>query len=212
LSALAALTRSTGVLLCVALAVMRLRERRHLDPGLGWAALAPAALLSYLSVLVAGGYPPLAPFIAQARWGRVTVGPVIAVAAAVWSALRGVSSIAAGGGIYHPALTGPLTPGAESVVLLIVMLAAGAALAGVFRGMALEYGVLAATELLMCVSSPDTGQPLWSLDRYVLTIFPLWMAAGAWVARRRLVAPAVVVGSLLLVFYTIQFSSWAFVA
>jgi hypothetical protein len=64
----------------------------------------------------------------------------------------------------------------------------------------------------MCISSPQIGQPLTSFDRYTLTIVPLWMAAGAWVAKRGLQRPAVVVGSILLVFYTVQFSSWSFIA
>jgi hypothetical protein len=66
--------------------------------------------------------------------------------------------------------------------------------------------------LLICISSPVAGQPLKSLDRYVLTIFPLWMAAGAWVAQRRLTRVAVTLSALLLAFYTYEFATWAWVA
>ncbi|MGP0051290.1 MAG: mannosyltransferase family protein, partial [Solirubrobacteraceae bacterium] len=211
LGALATLTRPTGILLCLALVVMRLRGRRSVRE-LAWVLVIPATLAAYLALLAARGYPPLAPFSAQALWGRVTVGPVAAVAAGVWSALRGAVEIANGGGIYHPLETGLLTPGAESVALAIVLVGSCLAVAGALRRLPLEYGALAAAELLMCLSSPAVGQPLLSFDRYALTIFPLWMAAGAWVARRRLTVPAVVLGGLLLVFYTVQFSSWSFVA
>jgi predicted membrane-bound mannosyltransferase len=72
--------------------------------------------------------------------------------------------------------------------------------------------VYAALSLLICISSPVAGQPLKSLDRYVLVIFPLWMAAGAWVARRRLTRAAVIFSAALLAFYTYQFTTWAWVA
>jgi len=93
-----------------------------------------------------------------------------------------------------------------SVVLAIV------ALVATFRTLPLQYGCLAAASLAMCLWSPQQGQPLNSFDRYTLTIFPLWMVAGAWIAKRRLERQAVLVGAILLVFYTVQFSSWAFVA
>ena len=80
------------------------------------------------------------------------------------------------------------------------------------RRLPLEYGAYAAIALMMCISSPAPAQPLVSLDRYVLTIFPLWMAAGAWIAKRHLERPAVVIGAILLAFYTIQFARGSFIA
>ncbi len=61
--------------------------------------------------------------------------------------------------------------------------------------------------LLVCISSPVAGQPLHSLDRYTLTIFPLWMAAAAWIAR----APArrarrARASAALLAFFAFQFA------
>lgn len=212
LGALATLTRPTGVLLALGLAVMRLRANRGLDRELAWVLALPAALLGYLGVLASQGYPLLAPFAAQSHWGRVSDGPVAGLVVSVIWAARGALGIMRGAGVYHPLIIGPFTPAAESVMLLGVLALAGAALLEAARRLPPEYPVLAGTQLLMCLSSPELGQPLWSLDRFTLTMFPLWMAAGAWLARRRLVAPAVAVGAALLAFYTLQFARWAFVA
>jgi hypothetical protein len=120
--------------------------------------------------------------------------------------------LAQGGTIYHPGLLGPFSQGAESVILLAVLalMIAGTVIA--VRRLPLAYGVYAGVVIVVCLSSPEIGQPLWSLDRFALTLFPLWMAAGAWVAGRRLQTPVLVLSSILIVFYTLQFSSWAFVA
>ena len=212
LGALATLSRPTGLLLGVALVVMRVRSRGGLDRGLAGVLALPAALLGYLALLHADGYPWLGVFAAQHKWHRVTAGPITGVATALWSAIRGMARIAAGAPVYHPSLKGPFPQGAESIVLLVVLVVACVALVGCLRRLPLEYGAYAGAVILMCLSTPEIGQPLWSFDRFTLTIFPLWMAAGAWLARRRLVIPAVAAGALLLVFYTVQFSSWAFVA
>ena len=97
-------------------------------------------------------------------------------------------------------------------VALVVLAIATGFLVTCFRRLPLQYGAYAGAVLLMCVSSPVIGQPLLSFDRYVLTIFPLWMAAGAWIARRRLERVAVAVGSILLVFYTFYFARGSFIA
>jgi hypothetical protein len=81
--------------------------------------------------------------------------------------------------VWHPAAVGVFSPEAESVLLLGVLLAALWALWQCRRRLPLEYAAYALSALLICTASTFRGQPLLSLDRFVLTIFPLWMAAGA---------------------------------
>jgi hypothetical protein len=213
LGALATLTRPTGILLVVALGVGRVRREGGFDRGLAWLAALPAALLGYMALLAAHGYPWLGIFSAEASWHRVTSGPLIGMMSGVWAALRGVAGIAGGASVYRPQLLGPFGSGTESMVLVVVLILALAALVACARRMPAEYPAYGGVVLLACISSPAAGQPLWSLDRYALTIFPLWMAAGAWLSGRRRALPAVVLcGSALLVFYAAQFASWAFVA
>jgi hypothetical protein len=136
---------------------------------------------------------------------------LVTLVSAVQSAAAGLHSLSSQA-IYQPSLGGPLSDGAESVVLLGVLALALVALVSAFRRLPIAYGTYALTTLLVCIWSPVTGQPLKSLDRYTLTIFPLWMAAGAWAAERRLTRAVVMVSAGLLAFWTFQFATWAWVA
>ena len=51
-----------------------------------------------------------------------------------------------------------------------------------------------------------------SFDRYVLVLFPLWIAAAGWLRERRLLRPAIQIGAALLLFYSFQVGRWMFVA
>jgi len=213
LGALCALTRPTGVLLAAPIAIAVLRHRPRIDRRLLWSLLPLAGVGLYLVVLAANGFGWMAPFRAEASWHRIDAGPVVGVAAGLHAAFRGLVAIVGNGvSIYEPTQNGPFSGSAEAVLLGLVLVLACALAVRCFRRLRLECAAYAALALATCVSSPVVGQPLASLDRYVLTIFPLWMVAGAWVARRRLEAPAVALGALLLVFYTIEFSHSTFIA
>jgi Mannosyltransferase (PIG-V) len=213
LAGLATLTRTTGIALIVPLVLM-LRPWRTLR----WRRIAPLILIpaplgAYLAWLALTGHSWLAPFQSEAVWQRVTVGPVLGIASAAVTAVKSAAEIATGArGIYHPTHSGVLTPQGESVFLLLVTIAAGFALVACWRRLPRHYFAYAATTLMICLSSPRVGQPLISMDRYLLTIFPLWMVGGAWIAKRHLQKPAVILGSIALVFYTFWFSRGAFIA
>lgn len=215
LTALAALTRPSGILLMVPIAIGVIRRQRRLDPRLLWSLTGFAALGCYLALLAAAGYSWTAPFQAENDWQRVSSGPLIGLAAALVRAIKGIFMIATGksGPIYNATqFAPPLSPSAESILLALVLILGFVLVLRCFRRLPLEYGAYAGLALVMCLSDPQITQPLVSLDRYVMTIFPLWMVAGAWIAQRGLERPAVVIGSILLVFYTVSFSSWSFIA
>jgi hypothetical protein len=203
LGTLAALTRVTGVLLVLPLAIVRRRGR-----GIAWLASIPAAFAGYLAFIAAHGFGLLAPLVQESQYRRSMTGPAGTVVAALRAALSGPRAHA----IYAPSLGGPISPGAESILLLAVLVIAVLALLAVFRRLPLGYGAYAATALLVCISSPAAGQPLKSVDRYVLTIFPLWMAAGAWLSERRLTGKAIALSAAAMAFFAFQFASWAFIA
>jgi hypothetical protein len=97
-------------------------------------------------------------------------------------------------------------------VLLLGLAIALIALVLAFRRLPAAYGLYAALCLLVCIYSPTVDQPLQSLDRYVLTIFPLWMAGGAWVAQRRVTAPLALITACFLGFYAFEAATWVFIA
>lgn len=220
---LAAATRITGVLLVVmvllpqagAQARARIpaawRERRRI-----WLCLTPTGLVGYLAFLAATGYGPLAPFRGEAsgQYGRHFVGPLAALWQATSAAIHAAAGILQGSQplLRLHSLAAPFAPGAESIYLLLILLVAIGALVLCFRRLPAAYGIFALLALLVSISSPVAAQPLKSFDRYALTIFPLWMVAGAWLSERRLLAPAVTISVALLVFFTVQFASWTFVA
>lgn len=213
LGGLAAATRVTGVGLVVPLAIMHLREQRGIARGAAWLLAVPTGLFAYLGFLAARGYGFLAPFAQQLGddHGHRMAGPPDTLISAVRAAAGGLRSLATQPA-YLPSIGGPFTIGAESILLLIVLGIALVALVAAFRRLPAAYGAYALAVVLVCTWSPVAGQPLKSLDRYTLTIFPLWMAAGAWVAERRLTRIVVLVSAALLAFWTFQFATWAWVA
>lgn len=210
LAALASVTRVTGILLVLPIALWQLRRFRRLAPQLLWLILSPASLGAFLAYMQLRGYGWLAPFHNQHahRFG----GPLATLVAAVKAASQGLSGTLAGQRPISPALGGALSAGFDSVVLLLVLVVAMWALTIAFRRLPVEYGLLALLALLVSIASQTRVQPLEGLDRYLLTIFPLWMAAGVWLTERHILRPALVIGAGLLAFYSFEFATWAFIA
>jgi hypothetical protein len=180
---LAALSRPTGALICVPLAVEVLQDasRRH---GAGrprfrrshLLALAPAAALAAYTVYivsalgVAGGS-----FGAAARWGQHLELPWVSVGASLRTALRaGFDS--------------------EEVLNLSATGALLAAVPVMWRRLPASYVAYAAVTVPVLCFRTAAMTPLMSADRYVLAVFPLF-ALLAVVAMPRWLRAAALVGS-----------------
>jgi hypothetical protein len=217
LGALAALTRVPGVLLVIPLALIALQTRPGVVRRLVWLAAVPAGLIAYLGYLEVRGFGWLAPFhqqTASAHLHRFT-GPVDTILSAVRAAATGTTALLHGAAsIYDPSIGGALSPSAESIylVLVLVLVLAAVVLVAGFRCLPRAYSAYALAVLLICLASPSAGQPLKSLDRYVLTIFPLWMTAGRCAAQLRLVRTVAVIGAVMLSLFTFSFATWAWIA
>ncbi|MGB2710492.1 MAG: mannosyltransferase family protein [Conexibacter sp.] len=221
---LAALTRNSGVLLLVPVALLLLygpradrdgppeqrsggvRARlcpRH-RPGREalWLTLIPAGLGAYLAYAGIALGDVLAPFHAQALWLREfsPFGAVPDGASAAWDGLREVTD------------GSPSASAGQNVLLLGFLVYALVALAGALRRLPFAYGAYAALALAMALSYPVAAQPLMSLPRYLAVLFPLHMWLASRSAARGRVERTVAISAVLLGLLTAQFARWGFVA
>jgi hypothetical protein len=238
LGAFAAATRSAGIVLVVPIALLYLygpRADRRPDwprvaagrvaallpryrprPDLLWLALVPAGLAAYLGYLKLSGGQATMPFHAQQVWHRDFAGPFLAVRDAAVAAAQGVRQLVTMQRhvAYFP--TGgqdPLIAAQHNVLLFGFLLAAVPAVVGVFRRLPLAYGAYVIVALAMPLSYPVAAQPLMSLPRFEVVLFPLAIWAGAWLAERpRARAPLLGASALGLGVFVAQFATWHWVA
>ncbi len=178
--ALAALTRSIGIVLVPALLIMAFDRYRanggRLGPRVASAiavALGPIAYFAWWGI--AHG-EALAPLRAQENWQRVVAFPLVSLWRATLMAFGGF-------GVVDPAywIIDLLVAG-----VVIVALAVG------WRRLPLPYLIYALGCLLIPLSYPFEPRPLLSVPRFVAVIFPaFWVIADA-TERHRLPSTAVV--------------------
>ena len=179
LGALAAATRSIGVLLVVPLwLLLRGRDR-------AWILLVPLGLAAYCAWLWWVRGDPWLPFRAQEVWDRTLGVPDVV------GAIRGSS-----GDMLRRNLTD-----------VAFLLFAAVATVGALRRLPLAYGAWALVALAVPLSHPVDSQPLLSLPRFVLVLFPLHMWVATVAGPRTLAVSAVLLG-----LFSALFSTWAFVA
>ncbi len=229
LGALAAATRSAGVLLLLPALLLYLhgpREDRPPElPGLRryrlrrdvlWLLLVPLGAALYMAYLGLSGGNALLPFHAQDVWNRHFAGPFVGV----WDGLRagfdGLRQLLSGQShhvYFAPTQGSPMVAAGHNLMLLAFLLLALPALVGVWRRLGAAYGVYLLAALALPLSTPVASQPLMSLPRFLLVLFPLSIWAAAWLApRRRLTLATLVLSALLMAFFVAQFSTWHWVA
>jgi hypothetical protein len=237
---LAAVTRNSGVLLVVPLLLLffygpradreagagipqgrrhpaawsRLRPRYRLDAQALWLALVPLALGGYLLYADVALGDALAPFHAQAAWLRHFV-PFGAVSGGVKAAVLGLRQLIHGSPEprYFTASAGdPMRVAGDSLLLLGFLVFALVAAVGVLRRLPFAYGAYVVVSLALTLSYPVDAQPLISLSRYVLALFPLQLWLAAWSSERGRLERTVGVSAVLLGLLTAQFARWGFVA
>jgi hypothetical protein len=78
------------------------------------------------------------------------------------------------------------------------------------RRLPLPYVAYAITGLMLPLSVPALDEPLKSLPRFMLVLFPLWIALALWARERgRLRGVLVVMGALLAVSSAL-FTTWVY--
>lgn len=225
---LAAATRSAGVLLLVPLAIIYLygpradRPRRgfgtgwsprhRLAPDALWLAAVPAGLVAYLGYLWAATGEPLSAFSAQGEWARTLIPVVGGAALGIWKALVGIAELVPG-----VSVSGELAPGqvAELVAVRDLVLLGFLGLAlwllrECFRRLPAAYSAWALSGLLLPLSVPALNEPLKSLPRFMLVLFPLWIALALWARERGAMRTVLIALGALLVLSSALFAAWVY--
>ena len=224
LGALAASTRSAGVVLLVPLVLVYLwgagppswRPRRAVGADALWLGLVPLGLAAYCGFLALEGLDPLAPFHAQDVWFRSWAGPFGGVwdgAVAAWDGARQLLS-GSREHVYFGAAGGdPFLVARHNIELFVWLVLGAVAVVGALRRLPGAYGAYLLAALALPLSYPVGPQPLMSLPRFLCVLFPLaiwlalWMTGRVW--RERLVIVAFIAG---LAVYTAIFATWHWVA
>ncbi len=240
LGTLAAASRGTGVLLVVPITILylygpradrplpgsrwaaagfggwrRLAPRHRPTASLLWVALIPLGLLAFVAYLALREGDGLAPFHAEAIWYHHFAGPFGGVRAGAVAAFDGLRQILHGPPppLYYTKAAGdPLAVAGQNLMLFAFLALGVIALVGVFRQLPFAYGAYVLVSVAVPLSEPVTPQPLSSLPRYELVLFPLFMWGASLIARRRWDPSALAALAVLLGLFTAEFATWRFVA
>jgi hypothetical protein len=197
-------------------ALHRLAPRYRLRRNVLWLALIPAGLLMFMGYLALSGASALLPFESQALWGRHFAGPYAGVWDGLVAALQGARQLLSFQTQHVYFAVGGASPriaAAHNLLLLAFLFATIPALIGVLRRLAPAYGAYVIAALATPLSYPAAAQPLMSLPRFLLVLFPLSMWLGAWLAERpRAQGPLLAVSALCMAFFGAQFATWHWVA
>lgn len=196
--------------------VGKLRPRYRLRTDALWLVLMPAGLAMYMAHLALAGGSALAPFHAQAVWDRQFAGPFAGVWDGAKAALEGARQLISMQRVhlYFPAGGGsPFINAGHNLMLFAFLLLAIPATVGAARVLPFAYGAYVLAALALPLSYPPTTQPLMSLPRFLLVLFPLNM----WLGLRLLGHPrartiAFCLSVVALAFFTAEFSTWHWVA
>ncbi len=227
---LAALTRNTGILLIVPLAIIYLQERqwrwRRVRADGMYLLLVPAGLGVWMAYLKATFGNALLFASVQGGWGRQFVSPL--QGGPFTSLLDGL--VAAGQGLGH-IIAGPVTsvwprvasdPGLVGSIGLLdfffAIVFVMVALTGL-RRLPVAYTAYALLVLLVPLSYPHISgtdynpAPLYSMPRFVLEAFPVFIMLRVWGSRKRWVSRLILLTSVpLLVFLATRFAIGEWVA
>jgi hypothetical protein len=229
LGGLAAASRSNGVLVLIPLALLYLygpraapftasaedwwRPKFRVSRSAAWLLLVPAGLLAYMGYLAARQGAPFAPFqAAQTYWGHSFAGPFGAVAVAAGKVPGDVRALLSGSA--RPISPGdPMSWNGHDLVDLGFVALAVAAAAVSWRRVPFAYFAYAIAMLAYAMSFPVAVEPLQSVSRYELVVFPLFMGVAAWLAGRRdLTFGVLAVSSVLLATFSGLWAYWAWIA
>jgi len=237
LAGLAAMSRNGGVVLILPLAWIYLYGEREVGPSRwvrtdgSWLTslmprnrlrldvtsllLVPAGLGAYLGYLGLHYGDWLAPFRAESFWYRHTTFPLTTIgrgASQAWDGLRQLFHGPTAPYHVHGYAAGVIGTASEDLLLFGFLILGVLAFLWGLRRMPIAYSIYTFAALVLALSDPVSLQPLASLPRYELVVFPFFIWAARLLVRRRLVLPAVAISAVLLGLCTVEFATWRWIA
>ncbi len=192
------------------------RPRYRVRANILWIAALPVGVGAYMAYLGLAGGAPLEPFHAQQVWNRQFAGPFVGVWDAARAAFDGARQLLSfqRRHIYFTEAGGsPFVDAGHNLMLFAFLAAAVPMIVGVLRRLPLAYGAYVLAALALPLSYPVPPEPLMSLPRFEVVLFPLAMWAGAWLAQRpRARLPVLVASAVLMAFFVGEFATWHWVA
>jgi hypothetical protein len=192
-----------------------LLPRYRLSANVLWLALIPAGLGAYLAYLGIRYGDALAPFRVESVWYRHTTFPLSTVWDGAKQAWDGLRQLFQGPTLpYHvPTYAqGEISAALQDVYLFVFLVLGVVGLICVIWRLGAAYALYTLALLVLSLADPVSLQPLASLPRYELMIFPLFIWAAQWLTRHRMVAYAIPALAVLLGLFTVEFATWRWVA
>lgn len=195
--------------------LQRLLPRHRLRANALWLLLIPAGLAAYLAYLGISYGDWLAPFRVESAWYRHTTLPFTTIWHGATQAWHGFVQLFQG---LHAPYRVPayaqdaISASLQDVYLFVFLVLGVIGLVGVFWQLGAAYGLYTLVLLLLALADPVSLQPLASLPRYELVIFPLFIWGAKLLTRYRMKAYAIPALAVLLGVFTLEFATWRWVA
>lgn len=150
-----------------------------------WIALVPAGLgafLAYMGIAHGDVFRPLR--ANDMFWHRhfELLGGVTGIVGVLGHSFHAIAT--AQPDKLFPATNGPYRGAAVNVVDAATLLFGLVATVGALRRLPAAYGLYAMAALVVFASAPKPSEPLMSLPRLILVVFPLWMWLALWLDKR----------------------------
>ncbi|HYM45624.1 MAG TPA: mannosyltransferase family protein [Solirubrobacteraceae bacterium] len=232
LGALASATHDSGVLVAIPIALLylygpradgdqaletssttwwRARYRPRLD--FLWLALVPCGLIAFFGYLgVEHGDAFQSLHVNDMLWHRhfELLGGLTGIVSVGWHGLHTIAS--APPDRLFPATNGPYRGAGVNMVDAAALVFALIATIGVIRRLPFAYSAYTVVSLVIFTSAPKVTEPLESLPRFILILFPLQMSLAPWLDKRGRLAVWLACSGLALGAASMQFATGRWVA
>jgi hypothetical protein len=218
---LAALTRSTGVLLVVPMTVYYLQQRgwrlRRTDADVANLVMVAEGLLIWMAYLGLRFGRPLLFVEAQDQWRRSVLLPNFSIGRAAEAAVQGARQLLSGQylDLYWP-VSQPgdaYSVAAANLIALGFLVVVGAALAYGLRRLPPAYTLYGVAAAAYPLFFPATYVPLLSFPRFAVAVFPVFVALALFTRDRPRAHAAIVVAMIVaLAALTARFALFEWVA